>query len=194
MTYFKNYKQLGVMALAVFSLCACGGSNSSAPISSPNSSTGQSAISYSCSGAVKDLFVSMQGTYRGVVDPAFVAGAGAPLTVGTVYPVTLSGQDCSIRFIGNNGNQFVFAYNDPNNKSLSKLVGFSPQEILRQPDTLDLKKNQYNVSISGANNKIELERRIEQSDSKTVNGDLHLYAIPGQFSFGGMSLKLDTKY
>lgn len=188
---FKKYTSFIGVILAAMSLISCGGSSGG---NTATSNAPQSQLTtFSCSGAVKNLFTAAQGTYSGVVDPAFVAGAGAALTVGTVYPVTLSGQDCSIRFTGNNNTQFVFAYNDPSNVSASQLVGFAPKEVVRQPEALDLEKNQYNLSIAGQKNTIELERRVAQDGVDTVTGDLHIFAIPGPNSFGGMHLKLNTK-
>lgn len=189
MNNFKKYVSLCSLVLTALALSACGGSGGdSAP-----SSTAPQLKTFSCTGTVKNLFSAVQGTYNGVVDPAFVAGAGAALTVGTVYPVTLSGQDCSIRFTGNNNTNYVFAYNDPSNATGSKLVGFAPKEIVMQPETLDLEKNQYNLSIAGSTNTIELERRVAQVGIDGVTGDLHIYALPGPNSFGGMHLKLNSK-
>jgi hypothetical protein len=182
---------LHLAPLALLALSACGGSSSSGP----STTAVQSTPGFVCSGTVKDLFSAMQGTYDGVLDPAFLPGAGAPLTAGVVYPVNISGQDCSIRFTGSKDTQYVFAFGDTNNTTPSNFVGFSLTKIIQNPQELDLSNVQYNISISTATNTVELERRIEKNASGTgvVDGDLHLFSLPGNSAFGGMHMKVATK-
>ncbi|WP_348943785.1 hypothetical protein ABHF33_09760 [Chitinibacter sp. FCG-7] len=147
-----------------------------------------------CTGAVKELFVAIQGSYDGLPDPAFASGAALPLTPGKIYPVKISGKDCAIRFTGNNDVQYNFIYGEPENKAASKLTGFSGTTIIKNPVTLNLTENQYNISIATSSNTIELERRVTAiSGAEVADGDLHLYSIPGPASFGGMQLKAGSK-
>ncbi|GGX26744.1 hypothetical protein [Undibacterium macrobrachii] len=187
----RNFAYLGPLTLLALSACGGGGS----PSSTTNNGAVQATSSFVCSGTVKELFTAAQGTYDGTVDPAFLPGAGAPLSVGAVYPVSISGQDCSIRFTGARDIKYVFAFGDTNNTVPSNFVGFSATKILQNPNELDLKNVQYNISISTSNNIIELERRIAKNSAGTgsVDGDLHLYSIPGDNSFGGMHLKVASK-
>jgi hypothetical protein len=187
----RNCAYLGPLTLLALSACGGGGS----PSSTTNNGAVQATSSFVCSGTVKELFTAAQGTYDGTVDPAFLPGAGAPLSVGAVYPVSISGQDCSIRFTGARDIKYVFAFGDTNNTVPSNFVGFSATKILQNPNELDLKNVQYNISISTSNNIIELERRIAKNSAGTgsVDGDLHLYSIPGDNSFGGMHLKVASK-
>lgn len=187
----RNFAYLGPLAL--LALSACGGSGS--PSSTTTNSVSQATSNFVCGGTVKELFTAAQGTYDGIVDPAFLPGAGAPLLVGTVYPVSISGIDCSIRFTGAKDIKYVFAFGDTNNTVPSSFVGFSATKILQNPNELDLKNVQYNISISTSSNIVELERRIAKNSAGTgsVDGDLHLYSIPGNNSFGGMHLKVASK-
>ena len=193
-----NYLTLKTIFLSfiVLSLSACGGSSSSTnAANSTASSTPTPVTSVSCSGAVKELFVAIQGTYKGTTDPAFTTGAGNPLTAGGTYPVTISGQDCSIRFTGNKEAKYSFAFNDPSNTGASNFVGFSGSSIASNPDSLNLTESQYNIGIKGATNTIELERRIAKNapGEAVVDGDLHLFSTPGPNSFGGLHLKVASK-
>jgi hypothetical protein len=191
MKYLK-FKTIA-LSILVFSLSACGGSSSSG-----SGSTGAtpSTPGLSCNGSVKDLFLAMQGTYEGAVDPAFIAGAGNPLSAGVTYPVTISGQDCSIRFAGAKASQYIFAFNDPANTAPSNFVGFSATKIISNPDKLDLATTQYNVAIKTASNTIELERRVafNAAGAPVVDGDLFLFSVPGSNSFGGLNLKVSSKH
>lgn len=184
--------KVSLISLFVLALSACGGDSSNS-----TSSTGsvQATPGFTCNGVVKDLFKEMQGTYDGVVDPAFLPGAGAPLSAGVVYPISISGQDCSIRFTGAKSIKYVFAFGDTSNTVPSNFVGFSATKIIQNPDELDLKNVQYNISISTANNVIELERRIAKNSAGNgvVDGDLHLFSIPGNNSFGGLHMKVGSK-
>ena len=181
------------LSLLIAGLSACGGSSSSGNVAG---GTTPSTPGLSCSGAVKDLFVAIKGTYNGTVDAALTTGAGNPLTTGATYPVTISGDDCSIRFTGNKDVKYVFAFNDPTNTAPSNFVGFSASAIISNPDKLDLTGTQYNVGIKAASNTIELERRIAKNanDATVADGDLHLMSIPGSNSFGALLLKASTKH
>jgi hypothetical protein len=187
----RSFAHLGPLVL--LALSACGGSGS--PNITTNNGTTQATPGFVCNGTVKELFTAMQGTYDGIVDPAFLPGAGAPLSVGVVYPVSISGQDCSIRFTGAKDIKYIFAFGDTNNTVPSNFVGFSATKILQNPDELDLENVQYNISISTSSNVIELERRIAKNSAGTgtADGDLHLFSIPGDKSFGGMHLKVASK-
>lgn len=181
------------LTLLIAGLSACGGSSSSG-----NAAGGStpSTPGLTCSGAVKDLFVAIKGTYTGTVDSAFTTGAGNPLITGVTYPVTISGDDCSIRFTGNKETKYVFAFNDPANIAPSNFVGFSASAIISNPDKLDLTGTQYNIGIKTATNTIELERRIAKNanDATVMDGDLHLFSVPGSNSFGGLHLKVSSKH
>lgn len=180
------------LSLLITGLSACGGSSSSGNIVSSTPST----PGLTCSGAVKDLFMAIKGTYAGTVDSAFTTGAGNPLTAGTTYPVTISGDDCSIRFTGNKETKYVFAFNDPTNIAPSNFVGFSSSAIISNPEKLDLTGTQYNIGIKTATNTIELERRIAKNanDATVMDGDLHLFSVPGSNSFGGLHLKVSSRH
>lgn len=190
-----NYLKLKTITLSliVSTLSACGGGSSSAGNTASKTPTSVSSIS--CTGAVKELFVAIQGTYKGTPDPAFTAGAGNPLTTGSTYPVTISGQDCSIRFTGNKEVKYNFAFNDPTNTGTSNFVGFSGNGITSNPEKLDLTGFQYNIGITATSNTIELERRIAKNAAgeSVADGDLHLFSIPGPNSFGGLHLKVASK-
>lgn len=181
------------LALLITVLSGCGGSSSSGNVTGSNT---PSTPGLTCSGTVKDLFIAIKGTYAGTVDTAFTAGAGNPLTTGAAYPVTISGDDCSIRFTGNKDTKYVFAFNDPTNIAPSNFVGFSAAAIISNPDKLDLSGTQYNIGIKTATNTIELERRIAKNanDATVMDGDLHLFSVPGSNSFGGLHLKVSSKH
>ncbi|MBC3873663.1 hypothetical protein [Undibacterium flavidum] len=181
------------LTLLVTGLSACGGSSSSGSVATSGT---PSTPGLSCSGAVKDLFVAIKGTYTGTVDTAFTAGAGNPLTTGVTYPVTISADDCSIRFTGNKEAKYAFAFNNPANISPSNFVGFSASAIISNPDKLDLSGTQYNIGIKTATNTIELERRIAKNanDATVVDGDLHLFSVPDSNSFGGLHLKVSSRH
>ncbi len=183
---------ISVLSFALLTLSACGGGSSS---SSPGTNNVQATPGFVCNGTVKELFTAMQGNYDGVVDSAFLPGAGVPLITGVVYPVSISGQDCSIRFTGNKDIKYVFAFGDTSNTTPSNFVGFSPTKIIQNPDELDLSNVQYNISISTSSNVVELERRIAKNSagSGVVDGDLHLFSLPGNNSFGGMHMKVASK-
>jgi hypothetical protein len=185
--------KVSLLSFALLALSACGGSGTSS--STAGTGISQATPGFVCNGPVQELFKAMQGTYDGVVDPAFLPGAGAPLTTGVIYPVSISGQDCSIRFTGAKDVKYVFAFGDTSNTVPSTFVGFSATKILQNPDELDLKNVQYNISISTSSNVVELERRIAKNSVGTgaVDGDLHLYSIPGSNSFGGMHMKVSSK-
>ncbi|WP_157314448.1 hypothetical protein [Chitinibacter sp. GC72] len=186
MKHIRCSKQIALLAITLL-LTACGGgesNNDKAPITPASA----------CTGAVQELFVAMQGSYDGLADPAFASGAALPLTPGKVYPVMISGKECAIRFTGNNDVKYNFIYGEPGNKAASKLTGFSGTTIIKNPVTLNLTENQYNISIATSNNTIELERRVKSiSGAEVTDGDLHLYSIPGPASFGGMQLRAASK-
>lgn len=181
------------LSLIVFTLSACGGGSSSSGSATIPSPTAVSSIS--CAGAVKELFVAIQGTYKGTADPAFITGAGNPLTTGTTYPVTISAQDCSIRFTGSKEVKYAFAFNDPANNGTSNFVGFSGNGITANPEKLDLTGSQYNIGIKSSSNTIELERRIAKNAAgeSVTDGDLHLLSVAGANSFGALHLKVASK-
>ncbi len=185
--------KVSLLSFALLALSACGGSDTS--ISTTATGGSQATPGFVCNGTVQELFKAMQGTYDGIVDPAFLPGAGAPLATGVIYPVSISGLDCSIRFTGAKNLKYVFAFSNTSNIVQSTFVGFSATTILQNPDELDLKNVQYNISISTSDNVVELERRIAKNSvgTGTVDGDLHLFSIPGNNSFGGMHMKVASK-
>jgi hypothetical protein len=188
MDYIQLFRRIALLA-TILVLNACGGSSESAR--SSVAATPPAPVS-ACSGAVKELFTAMQGNYDGVPDPAFMQGAGAPLVVSQHYPVTISGQDCSLRFTGEKDVQYRFIYGDAG--SPSQLTGFSATAIIKAPTSLSLSDQQYNISIPAKNNTIELERRVKAiSGGDVSDGDLHLYSIPGSASFGGLHMKASSK-
>jgi hypothetical protein len=137
----------------------------------------------------------MQGTYDGVVDARFQAIAAVPLKAGVAYPVILSGQDCTLRFTGENDKKYVFTYGDAAGLTASSMTGFTATAIIKAPTSLDLVNTQYNLSISSAETTIELERSVLRAGSAVgvQTGDLHVFAIPGPASFGGLDLKVSTR-
>ncbi|MBR7801817.1 hypothetical protein [Undibacterium fentianense] len=185
----------GLLLSLCFSLSGCGGGNNTSSTNLAGNNTSQGTPGFSCSGAVKELFTAVQGTYDGIVDSTYLSESGNPLTKGVVYPISISGQDCSIRFTGNKQTNYVFAFGDPTNTSPSVFVGFSATEILQNPESLDLKNVQYNVSISSPTNTVELERRIAKNaiGTETIDGDLHFYSVPGPNAFGGMHMKIVSR-
>jgi hypothetical protein len=188
MHHFQLFRRITPLAL-LLALGACGGGSESSSVSDAP----LAARSF-CNGTIKELFSAMQGSYDGVADAAFSVGAGAPLMVGKVYPVRISGQDCSIRFTGDKNVQYRFIYGDVASPVPSKLTAFSATGIIKSPASLNLGEHQYNISITDAQTTIELERRVKMISGGDIrDGDLYLYSIPGPTSFGGLTISVASR-
>jgi hypothetical protein len=150
-------------ALALLALSACGGGNRS----------GNSA-EQACTGAVRELFVAMQGSYYGVVNAEHSSGTALPLTRGKQYVVTVSA--CAVSIAADNNTKLGFVYGDERSGTTSTLIGLSPSQIIQEPTSLELTAVQYNVGVSGGALGYELERRVKalSTDASVADGDLFL--------------------
>ena len=68
--------KVSLLSFALLALSACGGSGTSS--STAGTGTSQATPGFVCNGPVQELFKAMQGTYDGVVDPAFLSGSRCP--------------------------------------------------------------------------------------------------------------------
>lgn len=150
-------------SLALLALSACGGSDRAG-----------SSAEQACSGAVRELFSAMQGTYSGVVNGDHSSGTALALTRGRQYVVTVSA--CAVSIAADDNTRIGFVYGDERSGTVSTLTGLSPREIIPQPTALELNAVQYNVGVSGGPLNYELERRVRavSTDAGVADGDLFL--------------------
>lgn len=191
MIHFKTDSLKMLIVMLLLGLSACGGSSSAPQAMAAFSPT-------ACSGTAKELFIAIQGSYFGLVDPLYSTGTILQLTKGKSYEVVVSGVDCSIIIAGDNNAHHTFAYSDSGHSSKSTITGFSLTEVIKEPTTLDLEKTQYIISIVTDRISLELERRVSANSTEPgiSNGDLYLstYGPDGVASVYAIAMNVASKH